>query len=485
MASSSVPAPTFGASGFIAPAESDILAGRIADLQKVFGGNLNPDLTTPQGQLATSDTAIIGAVMDMFLFYTSQVDPAFAQGRMQDGIGRIYFIERNPAQPTVVSCTVIGARGVTIPDGALAQDASGNTYTCLTGGTFDASGTMILQFANQAVGPIPCPAATLTTIYQAIPGWDTISNPEDGVLGNLVESRTAFEARRRLSVAKNSVGALGAIRGAVLGVDGVIDAFVTENSTNSPQTVGGVSLPANSLFVAVAGGSAADVAYAIWSKKSPGCSYSGNTTVQVLDTQSGYSPPYPAYAVTYTTATPLTIQFSVVLANSVQVPADVATQVQQAIIGAFAGTDGGPPARIAGQQFASRYYKPIADLGSWAKIVDIQIGSVNSPACTFLGSITGAGGTGSGTVLTATNITSGALAVGQRLDDGTGSLVEGTVITAQVSGATGGAGVYTVSQTQAVPQEVMMAVVPNLFTIPVNINQIPVVSPADILVTLV
>lgn len=485
MASSSVPAPTFGTGGFIAPAESDILAGRLADLQKVFGGNLNPDLTTPQGQLATSDTAIIGAVMDMFLFYTSQVDPAFAQGRMQDGIGRIYFIERNPAQPTVVSCTVIGARGVTIPAGALAQDASGNTYTCLTGGTFDASGTMTLQFANQAVGPIPCPAGTLTTIYQAIPGWDTITNPSDGVLGNLVESRTAFEARRRLSVAKNSIGALGAIRGAVLDVDGVIDAFVTENSTNSPQTVGGVSLPANSLFVAVAGGASADVARAIWSKKAPGCSYSGNTTVQVLDTQSGYSPPYPAYSVSYTTAKPLPILFSVVLANSPLVPANVAALVQQAIIGAFAGTDGGNPARIAGQQFASRYYAPIAALGSWVKIVDVLIGSVNGAACTFLGSVGGTGGTGSGTVLTVASVSAGSLAVGQAIDDASGMLAEGTMITAQVSGTPGGAGVYTVSQTQAVAQETMMAVVPSLFTIPVRIDQIPVISAANISVSLI
>lgn len=479
MTSSSVPAPTFGTGGFIAPLESDILAGRLADFQAVFGGNLNPDLTTPQGQLASSDTAIIGAVMDLFLYYTSQVDPAFSQGRMQDGIGRIYFIERNPAQPTSVQCTVIGAQGVTIPVGALAQDASGNTYACTQAGTFTSSGTMTLTFANQAVGPIPCPAGTLTTIYQAIPGWDTITNPSDGVLGNLVESRTAFEARRRLSVAKNSIGPLGAIRGAVLAVPNVIDAFVTENSTNAPMTVGGVTLPANSLYVAVAGGAPAAVGQAIWSKKAPGCSYGAtNTTVQVLDTQSGYSPPYPAYSVGYTIPTPLTIQFSVVLANSPLVPANVAALVQQAIIGAFAGTDGGNPARIAGQQFASRYYPPINALGSWVKIVDIQIGSVNSPTCSFVGSI-------SGTTLTVTSVTSGTIAVGQILDDTTGGIAEGTMITGLVSGSGGAGSTYSVSQTQTVAQEAMVTVVPNLFTIPVNLNQIPVTAAPNITVTLV
>lgn len=479
MATSNVPAPTWSPQGFVGQLESAIVTGRMADFQTAFGGRLNPDLTSPQGQLVMSEAAIIGATNDQFLFYTSQVDPAFAQGRMQDGIGRIYFIERNPAQPTTVRCTVIGAQGVTIPFGALAQDASGNIYTCTDGGTFDATGTMTLTFANTAVGPIPCPAGTLTTIYQAIPGWDTITNPEDGVLGRLVEGRMAFESRRRLSVAKNSIGALGAIRGAVLSVPNVIDAFVTENSTNGPLMVGGISLPANCVYVCVAGGASADVARAIWSKKAPGCSYGpGNTTVQVLDTQSGYTPPYPAYSVTYMTAIPLTIQFSVVLANSPLVPADVAVQVQQAIISAFAGTDGGNPARIAGQQFASRYYKPITDLGPWAKIVDIQIGSINSPACSFVGSI-------AGTVLTIVSITSGSLAVGQTLDDVTGNIAAGTTITALLSGSGGAGSTYSVSLTQNVAQEAMVTVVPNLFTIPVQINQIPVVSASDIVVTLV
>ncbi|MGE8128999.1 baseplate J/gp47 family protein [Methylobacterium sp. NPDC080182] len=476
MTSSSVPAPTFGTGGFIAPLESDILAGRIADFQKVFGGNLNPDLVSPQGQLAMSDTAIIGAVMDMFLFYTSQVDPAFSQGRMQDGIGRIYFIERNPAQPTTVQCTVIGAQGVTIPYGALAQDASGNTYICTQPGTFDATGTMTLTFANQAVGPIPCPAGTLTTIYQAIPGWDTITNPADGVPGTLVESRTAFEARRRLAVAQNSLGSIPSVLGAVLNVDGVTDAFVTENSANSPQVIGGVSLAPNSLYVAVTGGAAADIARAIWTRKAPGTTLNGNTSVQIQDTQSGYVLPYPTYSVSFTRPSATSVYFSVILANSAGVPADAAIQVQNAIIAAFAGLDGGPRARIASTVFASRFYPTVAALGSWAKIVEIKIGSINTPSASFVGSI-------SGNVLTVASVTSGALAVGQVIDDATGALVEGTSIIALGTG-TGGAGTYTVSSSQTVGTEAMIAAVASQDRVQMNLNQIPTVSASDITVTL-
>lgn len=475
--STSVPSPTWSDAGFVAPAEADILAGRQADINAAFGGALNPDLTTPQGQLASSDTAIIGAVNDLFLRYTTQVDPAFSSGRMQDGIGRIYFIERNPAQPTVVQSQCVGAQGVTIPAGARARDAAENDYICLQAGTFDATGVMTLPFANMAVGPIPCPAGTLTTIYQAIPGWDTITNISDGVLGNLVESRTDFEARRRLAVAQNSLGSIPSILGAVLTVPGVLDAFVTENSATTVQTIGGVALAPNSVFVAVAGGAPAAVGRAIWTRKAPGTAYNGNTTVQVQDTQSGYVPPYPTYSVTYTIPTALSIYFSVVLANVPGVPANAAVLVQNAIIAAFAGADGGPRARIGTTVFASRFYAPVMALGSWAKIVDIVIGSINNPTVTFVGSV-------AGNTLTVASISSGTLAVGQILDDASGSLVEGTAIVAQLTGTVGSTGTYTVSSSQTVGTETMLAVTPNLFKVPVNINQIPTVAAPNITVTL-
>ncbi len=124
-----VPPPTFGPTGFTAPPESAILAGVLADIDAAFGGGVNPALNTPQGQLATSEAAVIAAAQAMFVALANGVDPAFAAGRMQDAIGRIYFLTRNPAQPTVVACTCTGS-GAAIPVGAIAQAQDGNLYTC-------------------------------------------------------------------------------------------------------------------------------------------------------------------------------------------------------------------------------------------------------------------------------------------------------------------------------------------------------------------
>lgn len=378
MADTSIPAPTFGPNGFIMPQESALVAGAFEDINAAFGGGLNSDATTPQGQLAASIGAIVGFGNDTFLFLASQFDPAFAVGRFQDALGRIYFLERTPAEPTVVAADCVGAPDTVIPAGSLARAADGNIYASTTSATIPAGGTVSVDFACLTTGPIACPAGSLTTIYRTVPGWDTVNNPLDGVLGRDVESAAEFEARRQASVALNAVGSLPAIRANVLTVENVLDAYVTENATGAPVTTGGVTLAANSLYVCTAGGVAADIANAIWRKKAPGCAYTGTTTVTVEDDNSGYSPPYPSYDVKFTIATPTPILFAVTLANSPSVPANAAALVQAAIISAFSGADGGERAKIGSTLYASRYYAPVALLGDWAAIVSIKIGTVTA-----------------------------------------------------------------------------------------------------------
>jgi uncharacterized phage protein gp47/JayE len=372
---SSVPRPTFGPNGFIAPAESDIVAGVFADINQAFGGGLNDAPETPQGQLSASIGAVIGFCNDTFVNLTNQFDPAYATGRMQDALGRIYFLDRNPAEPTVVVATCTGAAGTAIPLGALAKAADGNSYASTEAATIPLGGSIDIPFACLTAGPVACPTGALTTIYRAIPGWDTITNASDGVLGRLVETAAEFEARRAASVALNAVGVLGAIRANVLNVPNVLDAYATENNTGSPVTTGGVTIAARSLYVCATGGTNADIAEAIFRKKPPGCGYTGTTTVTITDDNSGYALPYPTYDVKFTAATPTPIKFAVVIANSAAVPADAPALIKAAIISAFSGADGGPRARIGATIFASRFYAPIAALGSWAQIVSLKLGT--------------------------------------------------------------------------------------------------------------
>ena len=437
-----VPSPTFGPTGFIAPTEQSILGGIQADINSAFGGNVNPALTTGLGQVAQSETAIIGDANNQFLALANGIDPAYASGRMQDAIGRIYFLTRNPAQSTVVTATCVGLSGTIIPVGAQAIDGGGNIYVCTESGTIPISGTINLTFAAQVAGPLSCPISYLNSIYQAIPGWDTITNSTAGVIGNNVETRSDFEYRRNASVAANAQGSLPSVLGAVFGVAGVLDAYATQNPTglatgaivtasisgttmtvtgvtsgtlavgqmvvvagviagtvitalvtgtggtgtytvNISQSVGsgtitcavgGVQLSPNSIYISVYGGLAQSVANAIWSKVSPGCNFGGNTTETVVDSTLGYNPPYPSYQVSFEIPTATPILFNISMENNNNVPANAITLVQNAVIAAFTGADGGNRARIGSAIFASRFYYGIASLGPWALIYSVQLG---------------------------------------------------------------------------------------------------------------
>lgn len=482
----SVPFPTFGPKGFIAPQENDILAGVLTDINTAFGGGLNTSLETPQGQLATSMAAIVGNVNDTFLKYTQQVDPSYADGRMQDGIARIYFLERKPSLPTVVQAICSGATGTVIPLGALAQAVDGSIYECTVGGTIGASGSVTTSFTNITPGAIACAAGNLNQIYQSILGWDSINNPIDGVIGQDVESRRDFETRRFDSVANNAMGFLNAILGAVWELDDVIDAYVTENFTAAPVTIGGVSVDPHSLYVAVSGGSADEIAKAIWSKKAPGCNMTGNTTVTVYDDQAGYDPPLPSYQIKFEVPTQLPVIFAVNIADNAQIPSDGDVQIQDAIISAFAGGDGGLRARIGSAIYASRFYAPVAALGSWVQIISIDIGSVNTPSAVVTGSIGASGTVGTG-VMTVTALASGTLGANQYLYGSIGggtAIVIGSKIVAQLSGSAGGTGTYSVSMTDVpVPSTTIKTALPNQNVVQCQIDQQPVTGADVIAVT--
>lgn len=363
--STAVPSVTLSDTGVAVPDEIDILNGRLTDLDTAMGGGMSKSLTTPQGQIAMSDTAIIGDKNDNLAWLVNQINPDYASGRMQDAIGQIYFIDRIAAVGTTVTATCTGLVGTLIPAGSIAEDSSGYLYYSLSDAVIPSSGSVNVVFQNQAAGPVPCPIGALNTIYRAIQGWSGITNSTAGVLGNDVESRANFEWRRKQSVAGNSNNQLGSIYANVLAVPGVTDAYVTQNNTGATVQKGhtSVSLLPHSLYVCAYGGTAASIARAIWQKLPPGPSMNGNTTYTVVDDEN-YVQPYPEYEIKWQTPSAVSVYFKVELANNNALPGNIATLVQNAIIRSFNGEDGGTRARIGSTIYAGRYYAGVQAIDS-------------------------------------------------------------------------------------------------------------------------
>lgn len=358
-----VPSVTLSGIGIAVPDEVDILNGRLSDLDTAFGGGMSKSLTTPQGQIAMSDTAIIGSRNDDLAWLVNQINPDYAEGRMQDAIGQIYFIDRIPALGTTVTATCTGLVGTVIPANSVASDSRGYLYYSLADATIPDTGAVDVVFQNQATGPIACPIGALNIIYRAISGWSGVTNATAGVLGNDVESRANFEYRRRQSVAGNANNQLGAIYARVLSVSGITDAYVTENEKLVTVEKGytNYSMPRNTIYIAAYGGNQEGIARAIWDKKPPGAPMLGNTTFTVVDDEN-YVQPYPEYVVTWQTPSPVSVYVKVDLAANSSLPDNIIGLVQAAIISQFNGEDGGTRARIGSRIFAGRYYSGVQDI---------------------------------------------------------------------------------------------------------------------------
>lgn len=437
-----VPQIQWTAQGLVIPTASAILAGVQADINAAFGGNLNfTNQSTPQAQLAASLAAIIQDDYATIAYFVNNVDPDVASGFMQDAIARIYFLNRNPGLPTTVQLTCIGALGTNITVGAQAQDTSGNIYVCTQAGQIPVGGSITLPFANAELGPIACPANTVNTIYLAIPGWDSVNNASEGVVGSNVESSTDFEFRREQSVAKNAHGSLPSIYGAVFDVEGVIDVYAYENVTDNTIIVGSTNYPLlpHSLYVGVTGGAAQDIANAIWTKKNEGSNMNGNTTEVVVD-DSGYAFPPPQYNITFNNnaENPVTINLVITIVMSTALPSTIAADVTAAVTAQFNGTNGGTRARSGALLLAASYYGPVANCegpGIPVQVLSILIGT----AFAGLGTLVNGSET-----LTITTVSSGALAAGAMVT-GT-SIASGTSIIQQLTGSAGGVGTYQMSK---------------------------------------
>ncbi|MUG34060.1 baseplate J/gp47 family protein [Commensalibacter sp. ESL0382] len=379
----------WGNTGIILPEEQDILAGVIEDFQNAFNNQLkffnNQNeflLSTPQGQLATSMAAIISDRNRLLAYYVNQVDPSYATGRMQDGIGRIYFIERIKAKATTVTGICRGQKDVLISAGTKVQDGDGNLYEADQNYIIGEDGTVAVNFVCLQKGPINCPAHSLQ-MYQLIPGWDNVDNPTEGIIGNNVESQAQFEQRRRQSVALNSVNSVDSIMAALLnlkngnGSSVCEDVYVIDNDSGGGVNKNGFFLKPHSLFVCV---SAPDddwskqlIAQTIWKKKPPGCDMNGDQIVVIQDQSGLYSTP-PKYTICYANAKRIPIRLKITLARPQFLPKNAVDQIKTAIIKAFTGNDGSKKPRIGSEILASSFYAPVQRLGSWISIITLFIG---------------------------------------------------------------------------------------------------------------
>ena len=366
--------------GFSADSTSTIRQSIVDDWTAVFddeNATLNTSSESPAGQIIDSESVLVTAKDSEFLYLANQFDPRVSEGRFQDAIGAIYFLERKTAQPSIVECTCTGLQGTVIPAGSIIQTDDGIKLQSVGSVTIGATGTANVEFETLEKAPIQIGAWTCNKIITVIAGWDAVTNATAGTPGQYIENRAAFENRRYLSVAANSHGSRLSLQGALYTVDGVIDCLVLENKTDVTVTKQGVTLISHSVGICIYGGDDDEIAEMIYNKLDAGCGTNGSTTVTYVSEDNATNTyqiirptPTNLYIAVTINQTPLTLQ-------------SVVDDVKQAIYNDFLGND--PNSQNTRRKcgttiYASSFTVATIKTAGVTDLVSIYIGRTSSPS---------------------------------------------------------------------------------------------------------
>lgn len=274
-------AATISAAGIYAPPFSDILGSLQASFQLIYGSDVYLQPDSQDGQLlAIFAQAIYDANATAVAVYNSY-SPSTAQAAALSSAVKINGLAREIASNSQVVVLLGGTVGTTINNGVVG-DTGGNSWNLPSVVVIPISGSISVTATCSVIGAILAPAGTVTLINTPVLGWSSVTNPAAASAGAPIETDAALRTRQSNSVGLPAMTPLEATTAAVQALAGVSQVATYENPTSVVDMNG---LPAHSISLVVAGGSAAAIATAIALKKTPGCNTYGTTNQIIVDAQ--------------------------------------------------------------------------------------------------------------------------------------------------------------------------------------------------------
>lgn len=263
-------------------------------LKAIYGADINLDQNSPDGQMVGIFAQSAYEIRELALSINANFDPDTAQGAILDERVSINNIQRAGGTYTIVPISVTVDRTVTLDGlddayndingiGYTVQDDAGNQFILIDTVTLTA-GTTSLNFRAKDIGAVLTTTGTIINQTTIVLGVTAVNNPSAALeVGQDEETDAELRVRRQKSVALASFGYLNGLEGALLNLDGVSDAKVYENVTNSTDSDG---IPAHGIWAIVEGGANSDIANLIYSKKSYGANMKGGVSIDI-ETASG------------------------------------------------------------------------------------------------------------------------------------------------------------------------------------------------------
>ena len=334
--------------GLIEPDTQDILAQVQAEYLGTFGADLNLAPNTPQGLLISAETLARSSVADNNAAIANQINPNRAGGIFLDALMSLTGASRSVGTPSIALCTIGGVIGTSIPAGAQISDASGNLYQLESTTVIPLGGTISgVAFTSVLNGAIPGTAGTLTVIVSNILGWETVTNPDDAILGQATQSDNAAKQLRQVTLGAQGNGLAQATIAAVSLLAPGTSLWFQENPTSSPATINSVPMVANSLYACVSStATLLQIATAINNSKGGGCAYNNGLGIpqsqNVTNVFSGQVIP-----VLFDTPSIVTISMTITV-HAFTAVQNIQNAVQQAVLDYAAGKVGKEPGFVVG-----------------------------------------------------------------------------------------------------------------------------------------
>lgn len=326
----------------------------------VFGLDWNTNASSPNGQFVNQLANIAIQNQNFMVLLTGSLyNPDVAPSIWLDSLCAFNGIKREAATYSTVTCTCTGSDGTLIPLGTQIANTTGDIFASTANGTIS-SGIATIVFKAVETGSVPVLAGTVNNIINKVYGWDTVNNTADGIIGQSIESDNDLRDDRTSLLSFYGSASIGSIYALIKdGVAGVADVYVTENNTGAPITIQGVTLVANSIYIAVIGGADVDIAKAIYTKKCPGVNMNGNTTTNYLDPNLNYT-----FTAKYQRPISIPLQINVSIKSSPSLSGDIINQVKTSIVNNFNGDSLFPAVKIGQIINVSRFVPDLIAIGA-------------------------------------------------------------------------------------------------------------------------
>lgn len=303
---------TYGvtATGFVDKPIEIILAEIEAAQKAALGTDFDVSAQTPEGQLNGIFSAKLRELWEVAQALHSALDPDKAEAVPLAALASLTGTLKQGATKSTVTATVNLDAGKTLFAGAIASVLGNATARFVStvdvtnsGGT---AADVAVPMEAETAGPVVANAGTLTVKVTSQPGWHSITNAADALIGQPVQTDGELRVQREIDLRRSGSAALDAIKANVVAVTGVTACNVFENATDATDVDG---VPAHAIEVLVTGGAANDIAQAIWGTKAGGVRAYGLTSGTAYDVDGvartmGFSRPtaVPIYlALTLTT----------------------------------------------------------------------------------------------------------------------------------------------------------------------------------------